>query len=78
MNLSENHVAYGAPGIEARWPSSAKESVGKTDPSHEDGLKLWFADFPTTNLMANSVVEFTLFWKQAQHWEGRDWQVNVL
>src|ERR1043166_7063329 len=28
MNSSENSVAFGAPGIESHWTSSAKEGVG--------------------------------------------------
>ena len=60
------------------WSADAWTHTNKTDTLHEDGLNLWFADFPTMNLTANSVIEFTLFWKPAQRWEGRDWQVNVL
>ena len=36
---SENHVAFGAPGIEPRWTSSAKEGVGT---AYHTSCRLWF------------------------------------
>jgi glucoamylase len=36
---SENSVAFGAPGIEPRWTSSAKEGVGT---AYHTGCQLWF------------------------------------
>ena len=39
MILSENHVAFGAPGIEPRWTSSAKEGVGT---AYHTSCRLWF------------------------------------
>ena|SRR5437016_1676991 len=158
MNPSENSVAFGAPGIEPRWTSSAKEGVGtayhtscrlwftlshgivneiyypcvdqphtrdfeflisdgetfcheekrdlnhlveyperiilaagativwstddwartnRLDTTHESGLNLWFADFPTAELPEGSVFTFTSFWKRDQRWEGRNWQVSL-
>src|ERR1700688_3150881 len=38
MNLFENHVAFGAPGIEPRWTSSAKEGVGT---AYHTSCRLW-------------------------------------
>lgn len=38
-NHSINSVAFGAPGIEARWTSSAKEGVGT---SYHTSCRLWF------------------------------------
>src|SRR5437016_12010339 len=40
MNPSENSVAFGAPGIEPRWTSSAKEGVGT---AYHTSCRLWFA-----------------------------------
>ena len=60
------------------WSADGWTHTNKTDTTHEGGLNLWFADFPTTNLTANSVIEFTFFWTQEQRWEGRNWQVRVL
>ena len=39
MNLSENSVAFGAPGIEPRWTSSAKEGVGT---AYHTSCRAWF------------------------------------
>ena len=36
---SENYVAFGAPGIEPRWTSSAKEGVGT---AYHTSCRLWF------------------------------------
>jgi glucoamylase len=39
MNPAENSVAFGAPGIEPRWTSSAKEGVGT---AYHTSCRLWF------------------------------------
>jgi glucoamylase len=38
-NASENSTAFGAPGIEPRWTSSAKEGV---DTAYHTSCRLWF------------------------------------
>jgi glucoamylase len=39
MNVSENSAAFGAPGIEPRWTSSAKEGLGT---AYHSSCRLWF------------------------------------
>jgi len=39
MNAPENSIAFGAPGIEPRWTSSAKEGVGT---SYHTSCRVWF------------------------------------
>jgi glucoamylase len=39
MNLPGNSVAFGAPGIEPRWTSSAKEGVGT---AYHTSCRVWF------------------------------------
>jgi glucoamylase len=39
MNSRENSVAFGAPGIEPRWTSSAKEGVGT---AYHTSCRVWF------------------------------------
>jgi glucoamylase len=39
MTLAENSVAFGAPGIEPRWTSSAKEGVGT---AYHTSCRVWF------------------------------------
>jgi len=60
------------------WSTDGWTHANQTGTAHEDGLNLWFADFPTERWPARSVIEFTLFWKREQRWEGRNWQVKVV
>jgi glucoamylase len=60
------------------WSTDNWASAEQLDTTHEDELNLWFADFPTTEWAHGSVFAFTLLWKRDQHWEDRNWQVNVL
>src|ERR1043166_9106872 len=39
MSSPENSVAFGAPGIEPRWTSSAKEGVGT---AYHTSCRVWF------------------------------------
>jgi hypothetical protein len=39
MNPTENSVAFGAPGIEPRWTSSAKEGLGT---AYHTSCRVWF------------------------------------
>ena len=39
MNASENSAAFGAPGIEPRWTSSAKEGLGT---AYHTSCRVWF------------------------------------
>ena len=39
MNGTENTTAFGAPGIEPRWTSSAKEGFGT---AYHTSCRLWF------------------------------------
>src|SRR5258707_6879332 len=39
MNPPENSIAFGAPGIEPRWTSSAKEGVGT---AYHTSCRVWF------------------------------------
>jgi hypothetical protein len=60
------------------WSTDAGARTNLLDTIHESRLNLWFADFPTADWAAGSVLTFTFFWKRDQRWEGRDWQVSVL
>jgi len=39
MNTTPDSMAFGAPGIEPRWTSSAKEGLGT---SYHTSCRLWF------------------------------------
>src|SRR6266480_4490107 len=57
------------------WSTDDWASTNRSDTTHENGLNLWFADFPTAEWPAGSVFTFTCFWKRDHRWEGRNLQV---
>ena len=59
------------------WTTNDWRKTNKLDTVHESRLNLWFADFPTAEFAIGTVLEFTLFWKGEQRWEGKNWRVNV-
>jgi glucoamylase len=59
------------------WSDDHWKNTKKSDAANINALGLWFADFSTVNLAAGSVMEFTLFWKNDQRWEGRNYSVAV-
>ena len=59
------------------WSIDQWASTNRLDTTHENGLNLWFADFPTAEWPGGSALTFTLFWKRDQRWEGRNWQIDV-
>jgi glucoamylase len=60
------------------WSTDGGARSNLSDTIHENRLDLWFADFPTADWPAGSVLTFTFFWKRDQRWEGRDWQISIL
>jgi len=60
------------------WSRDDWTHTNRTDTTYEDGLNLWFADFPTADWAMNSVISFTCLWKHDQRWEGRNWQLTIL
>ena len=60
------------------WSRDDWATANQLDTAHEDGLNLWFADFPTADWAINSVIKFTFFWKCDQRWQGENFQVSVL
>jgi len=59
------------------WSADDWASANSSDSIHNSTLNLWYYDFPTKNRPGVSMFEFTFFWKDAQRWEGRNWQVSV-
>jgi len=60
------------------WSTDNWAQTNKSQTIHQDGLNLWFADFPTADWAAGSVFVFTIFWKREQRWEKHNWEVHVL
>jgi glucoamylase len=59
------------------WSANGWAGTNKTDATPLGALNMWFADLPTKDCPAGSVIEFTFFWKEAQRWEGRNYSVAV-
>ena len=59
------------------WSDDYWKNARKLETVSVVALGLWFADFPTKTMPDGSVIEFTLFWKEAQRWEGRNYSVKV-
>ena len=60
------------------WTTDDWAKTNHTEMMEENGLNLWFADFPTADLPPGAKFAFTFFLKQEQRWEGRNWEVAVL
>ena len=60
------------------WSMDGWASSNKADTTHESGLDLWYADFPTAEWPDGSVLEFTFLWQKDQRWQGHNWQVRIL
>ena len=66
MNPSENSVAFGAPGIEPRWTSSAKEGVGT---AYHTSCRLWFT-------LSHGIVN-EIYYPHVDHPNTRDFQFLI-
>jgi glucoamylase len=60
------------------WSTDGWARTKTSETTHESGLNLWFADFPTAAWPGGSVLAFTCFWKRGQRWQGHNWQVSIL
>jgi hypothetical protein len=60
------------------WTNDDWARTNHAEMMQENGLNLWFADFPTADLPAGAKFAFTFFFQPEQRWEGRNWEVNVL
>jgi glucoamylase len=66
MNASENSVAFGAPGIEPRWTSSAKEGVGT---AYHTSCRLWFT-------LSHGIIN-EIYYPRVDHPNTRDFQFLI-
>lgn len=57
------------------WTSTEWET-SRDSVSVDTGLGTHFADIPVSS-QQKAPVRFTFFWTEAQHWEGRDYEVGV-
>src|SRR5262245_29528191 len=66
MKSSNNSVAFGAPGIEPRWTSSAKEGVGT---AYHTSCRLWFT-------LSHGIVN-EIYYPHVDHPNTRDFQFLI-
>src|SRR5208337_1598775 len=66
MNADKNEVAFGAPGMEPRWTSSAKEGLGT---AYHTGCRLWFT-------LSHGIVN-ELYYPSVDEPNSRDFQFLV-
>jgi glucoamylase len=59
------------------WSADGWANTNQSGTTNVNDLNLWFSDLSAERLTIGSVIEFTFYWKAAQRWEGRNWQVQV-
>ena len=59
------------------WSANGWANTNSMEATRNRMLDLWFADLPTDDCPAGSVVEFTFFWKEPQRWEGHNYSVAI-
>jgi glucoamylase len=59
------------------WSADNWASTNSVDTTNNSTLNLWFADLATEKCLDGTTIEFTFFWKQDQHWEGKNYSVAV-
>ena len=59
-----------------RWSPDNWKTIADLD-TRDSGIGLHIVDMPTASLAAGSVVRFTFLWKDAGHWEGTDFAVEI-
>ena len=59
------------------WSTDQWATTNKSSMTNNRALNLWFGDLPSEQWPGGSVIDFTLFWKDDQRWEGRNWKVSV-
>jgi glucoamylase len=66
MKPTDNSVAFGAPGIEPRWTSSAKEGVGT---AYHTSCRLWFT-------LSHGIVN-EIYYPRVDQPNTRDFRVGI-
>jgi glucoamylase len=66
-----------ATGATIVWTANDWASTNKAETTHISVLNVSFVDLPTVACPDGSKIEFTFFWKEAQHWEGKNYSLTV-
>ena len=59
------------------WSADEWATNTRTDAPKETVLNLWFADLPTSDQKAGSVIQFTFFWNNDQKWDGKNYEIKI-
>lgn len=59
------------------WSADGWATRHQTETVSVAAIEVWFADLPAEACADGAVVEFTFYWKEARHWEGRNFSVAV-
>lgn len=58
------------------WGTDDWQQPGDAE-TRDDRLGFHFADLPTEKLPPGTQIRFTLHWREAARWEGRDFAVGI-
>lgn len=59
------------------WSSNGWNTTRDTD-SRNIGIGIHVTDLPTANLPVGTVLLFTFYWPEVDHWEGTNYEVSVV
>jgi glucoamylase len=59
-----------------RWSGDGWKTLADVT-ARDSGLGIYVADLPTAGLREGSQVLFTLYWPEAQRWQGTDFAVHI-
>jgi glucoamylase len=59
------------------WSADSWTSTNHVEATAISALKLWYVDLPTKECPGGAVIEFTLFWRKDERWEGKNFSVAV-
>jgi glucoamylase len=69
-------IALTAPA-RVHWGINGWTDIADID-TYDTGLGLHAVDLPVADLVAGSVIDFTVFWTEPQSWEGQDHHIEVM
>jgi glucoamylase len=58
------------------WSTNGWEKTSESQ-TQETGLGVFYADLPTDQLAPGVQIYFTIYWTDSEHWEGKDYQVEI-
>ncbi|MCA9168267.1 MAG: hypothetical protein KDB23_11385, partial [Planctomycetales bacterium] len=59
------------------WTTDQWQTVNDTG-TVNSMFGVYYADLPTASLVADQQIEFTFFWPASDHWEGQNYEVQVI